>query len=74
MNKCNGCIAYEPQPGAANIGQCRMLPPTVQLVMIPGQRTPSNPNGQAQLTAQGFFPPVRGDVDYCRSWVPALTQ
>lgn len=52
-------------------GVCKHNPPVPQLVMVPSARSPANPHGQPQLTAQGFQPPVRAALDWCGQHAPA---
>ena len=74
-NTCINCEAYEPElKHGVGVGSCHMNPPTIQLVMIPGARTPSNPNGAPQLTAQGFWAPVRGGEDFCLKFKAATVN
>lgn len=72
---CISCTSFDPvaQAGPDN-GQCRCNPPAVQLVMVPSARSPSNPNGSPMLTAQAFFPPVRGKEDWCEKYEMATPR
>lgn len=62
---CLSCLPINEQTG-----ECHRNPPTVQLVMVPGTRSPANPNGAPALTAQRFFPPVALETDSCSQYAP----
>lgn len=74
MKTCKTCIACRPSAAKPDVtGECMMNPPMVQLVMVQGQRSLQNPNGQPQLAAQRFYPPVDMANDYCMQHMAAPT-
>jgi len=64
---CGKCTFYTPEltnrASAPGIGACHARPPQVQLQPMQLE------GGRMALTAQGFWPPVRGEKDWCGAFV-----